>query len=75
MNVSAWSKDKAFSLLKRALVDSFHRLEQDHIEAYLNEFCWRYDRRGMRKLMFGALLTNVAAGKPLTYKRLTREIF
>ena len=67
--------DGAFSLLKRALVGSFHRLEQDHIEAYLNEFCWRYDRRGAQKQMFDALLTNVAAGKPLTYKKLTREIF
>ena len=41
--------DGAFSLLKRALVGSFHRLENDSIEAYLNEFCWRYDRRQMRK--------------------------
>jgi len=56
-------------------VGSFHRLEQDHIEAYLNEFCWRYDRRGAQKEMFDALLTNVAAAKPLTYKKLTREIF
>jgi len=67
--------DGAFSLLKRALVGSFHRLEQDHIEAYLNEFCWRYDRRLQQKEMFGELLANVTKGKPLTYKRLTREIF
>jgi hypothetical protein len=67
--------DGAFSLLKRALVGSFHRLKQDHIEAYLNEFCWRYDRRGQQKTMFDSLLTNVAAGKPLTYKKLTREVF
>jgi len=67
--------DGAFSLLKRALVGSFHRLEQDHIEAYLNEFCWRYDRRQQQKEMFDALLTNVAAAKPLTYKKLTREMF
>ena len=67
--------DGAFSLLKRALIGSFHRLENDHIEAYLNEFCWRYDRRQMQKEMFDALLTNVANGKPLTYKKLTRETF
>lgn len=67
--------DGAFSLLKRALVGSFHRLENDHIEAYLNEFCWRYDRRSQQKEMFDALLTNVTKGKPLTYKKLTREVF
>jgi transposase-like protein len=67
--------DGAFSLLKRALVGSFHRLENDHIEAYLNEFCWRYDRRQMQKEMFDALLCNVTKGKPLTYKKLTREVF
>ncbi|HKD83971.1 MAG TPA: IS1595 family transposase [Terriglobales bacterium] len=67
--------DGAFSLLKRAFVGSFHRLEQDHIEAYLNEFCWRYDRRNQQSLMFDSLLTNVASGKPLTYKKLTREVF
>jgi transposase-like protein len=65
----------AFSLLKRGLVGSFHKLSNDHIEAYLNEFCWRYDRRQQQKEMFGELLTNITAGKPLTYKRLTREIF
>lgn len=67
--------DGAFSLLKRALVGSFHRLEQDHVEAYLNEFCWRYSRRLQQPLMFDELLTNVVNGKPLTYKKLTREVF
>lgn len=67
--------DGAFSLLKRAFVGSFHRLENDHIEAYLNEFCWRYSRRSQQPLMFDELLSNVAKGKPLTYKKLTREMF
>jgi len=67
--------DGAFSLLKRGLVGSYHKLSNDHIEAYLNEFCWRYDRRQQQPLMFDALLGNVAKGKPLTYKKLTREVF
>ena len=67
--------DGAFSLLKRGLVGSYHQLSDDHIDAYLHEFCWRYDRRGQQKTMFDSLLTNVAAGKPLTYKKLTREVF
>jgi transposase-like protein len=65
----------AFSLLKRGLVGSFHKLSGDHLQAYLHEFCWRYDRRDQQKMMFDSLLTNVANGKPLTYKKLTREMF
>lgn len=67
--------ESAFSLLKRALVGSYHRLSGDHLEAYLHEFCWRYNRREQQKQMFDALLANIASGKPLTYKKLTREIF
>lgn len=67
--------DGAFSLLKRALVGSYHKLSSDHLEAYLNEFCWRYNRRDQQKVMFDELLANVAVGKPLTYKKLTREVF
>ena len=65
----------AFSLLKRGLVGSYHKLSGDHLEAYLNEFCWRYNRREQQKEMFDALLKNIAAGRPLTYKTLTRETF
>jgi transposase-like protein len=65
----------AFSLLKRGLVGSFHRLSGDHLEAYLNEFCWRYNRREQQNQMFDALLKNVSTGKPLTYKKLTHETF
>ncbi len=67
--------DVAFSLLKRGLVGSFHKLSNDHIQAYLDEFCWRYSRRSQQREMFGELLANVTKGKPLTYKKLTREIF
>lgn len=65
----------AFSLLKRGLVGSYHKLSSDHLEAYLNEFCWRYNRREQQKDMFDALLKNVASGRPLTYRTLTRETF
>jgi transposase-like protein len=65
----------AFSLLKRGLVGSYHKLSGDHLEAYLNEFCWRYNRREQQKEMFDALLKNVSSSKPLTYKKLTREMF
>jgi hypothetical protein len=41
----------------------------------LQEFCWRYNRRGMQPFMFQALLSELTKKKPLTYKKLTRETF
>lgn len=65
----------AFSLLKRGLVGSYHKLSQDHLQTYLGEFCWRYNRRLQQKEMFGMLLKEVSSKKPFTYKQLTREQF
>jgi hypothetical protein len=65
----------AFSLFKRGVIGSYHKLSKDHLDSYLQEFCWRYNRRGMQPFMFNTLLTEVATKKPLTYKTLTRDVF
>jgi transposase-like protein len=72
---STRSIETAFSLFKRGLVGSYHKMSRDHMDAYLQEFCWRFNRRHMQPWMFDVLLREVAKGKPLTYKTLTREIF
>lgn len=69
------SIETAFSLFKRGLVGSYHKMSRDHMDAYLGEFCWRFNRRHMQPWMFDVLLREVANGKPLTYKTLTRETF
>jgi transposase-like protein len=69
------SIESAFSLFKRGLVGSYHKMSRDHMDAYLQEFCWRFNRRHMQPWMFDTLLREVANGKPLTYKSLTREVF
>lgn len=38
----------AFSLFKRGVVGSYHKLSVEHLNRYLSEFCWRYNRRGMQ---------------------------
>ncbi len=65
----------AFSLFKRGIVGSYHKLSKDHIDSYLQEFCWRYNRRKMQPWMFDTLLREVVTKKPMTYRYLTREVF
>ncbi len=65
----------AFSLFKRGVVGSYHKLSKDHLDSYLQEFCWRYNRRKLQPWMFDTLLKEVATKKPMTYKTLTREVF
>jgi transposase-like protein len=65
----------AFSLFKRGVIGSYHKLSKDHVDSYLGEFCWRFNRRGMQPMMFGAMLREMTTKKPLTYKALTRDTF
>lgn len=65
----------AFSLFKRGVIGSYHQLSTDHLDSYLQEFCWRYNRRGMQPWMFDTLLREIVTKKPMTYKTLTREEF
>ena len=65
----------AFSLFKRGVVGSYHKLSEDHLDSYLQEFCWRFNRRHMQAEIFQTLLRELVTKKPLTYKTLTREVF
>jgi hypothetical protein len=42
------------------------------LDAYLGEFCWRYNRRGVQPWMFDMALERLAANKPMPYKELTK---
>jgi ISXO2-like transposase domain len=61
---STASVDSAFSLFKRGIVGSYHKMSKDHLDSYLQEFCWRFNRRHMQPEMFDALLHEVATKKP-----------
>lgn len=73
--VSTKTVEGAFSLFKRGVVGSYHKLSKDHLDSYLQEFCWRYNRRKMQPFMFPTLLTELTRKEPMTYKKLTREVF
>ena len=59
----------AFSLFKRGVVGSYHKLGVEHMDAYLGVFCWRYNRRREQTEMFDMALSNMAR-KPLPYAKL-----
>lgn len=69
--LSAKTIEGAFSLFKRGVIGSYHHLSKDHLDSYLQEFCWRFNRRNMQPFMFGTLLRELVTKKPLAYKTLT----
>lgn len=70
--VSNQAVEGAFSLFKRGIVGSYHKLGAEHLDAYLSEFCWRFNRRKCQSEMFGMVLGNLSESKPLPYSELTR---
>jgi transposase-like protein len=72
MELSNRTIEGAFSLFKRGIVGSYHQLSPEHLDAYLAEFCWRFNRRHQQAAMFGMVLQNLAEREPLPYKELTK---
>src|SRR6266404_1157899 len=60
--------ESAFSLLKKGVYGTFHKVSIKHLGRYCNEFSYRFNRRGMQLRMFDATLRNLTNGKALPYK-------
>jgi hypothetical protein len=61
------------SLLQRWLLGTHQgRVSHDHLDAYLNEFTFRFNRRNSRRrgLLFYRLLEQAIAAEPVTYRSL-----
>ena len=61
----------AFSLLKRGVYGTFHKVSIKHLGRYCKEISYRFNRRGMQLQMFDSTLKNLTLGKALTYSKLT----
>ncbi|WP_263357379.1 IS1595 family transposase [Acidicapsa ligni] len=59
----------AFSLFKRGVVGNYHKIGEEHMDAYLGEFCWRYNRRKHQPEMFNEALKRLNQA-PLPYSKL-----
>ena len=64
------SAENAFSLLKRGIVGTWHRVSAKHLPAYLEEMTFRFNRRNSSDLFLDTLRHMVTAD-PLTFERLT----
>ena len=62
--------ESAFSLLKRGIIGTWHRISAKHLQAYLDEMTFRFDRR-KRSDIFVDTLRHMVTADPLTFEKLT----
>ena len=62
--------ESSFSLLKRGLIGSFHRVSIKHLHRYLAEFEYRFNARKASD-RFNMTLTNMLGATPMPYEALT----
>lgn len=64
------SIENFWSLFKRGVVGSFHKVSEKHLDRYLDEFTYRFNGREDEQL-FQNTLRNLVKGKTLTFQKLT----
>lgn len=64
--VLPWSH-RAFSLMKRWALGTYHGLRRKHVDTYLDEFVFRYNRRFYRHVSFETILGLAARHEPASY--------
>jgi transposase-like protein len=64
--------ESAWSLFKRSIVGSYHRLSAKHMDKYLDEFEWRFNNRG-NDFLFRDTMRALMRSETMTYKRLTER--
>jgi transposase-like protein len=64
--------ESAFSLFKRGVVGSFHKISLKHLQRYLNEFQFRFNNRKAPDL-FGMTVRRMALAGAMPYAQLVEE--
>jgi transposase-like protein len=62
--------ESAFSLLKRGIIGTWHKISAKHLQSYLDEMTFRFDRR-KRSDLFIDTLRHMVTADPLTFDQLT----
>ncbi len=62
--------ESAFSLLKRGIIGTWHKISAKHLAAYLQEMEFRFNRR-KRSDLFLDTLRHMVTADPLTFEKLT----
>ena len=61
---------RVFSNLKTWALGVYHGLRDKHLQSYLDEFVFRFNRRRSRHAAFSSLFSIALAAAPITYKML-----
>lgn len=69
-NITTNGIESAISLLKRGIIGSWHKVSAKHLEAYLEEMAFRFNRRD-RSDLFVDTLRHMVTADPLTFEQLT----
>jgi hypothetical protein len=62
--------ESAFSLLKRGVMGTWHKVSAKHLPAYLDEMCFRFNNR-KNPYLFRDTILKLIASPNLEYKKLT----
>jgi transposase-like protein len=65
------SVESAFSLLKRGIVGTWHKVSAKHLPAYLDEMTWRFNNR-KNPFLFRDTMLRLIHSENLEYKELTK---
>ena len=79
-SISEYVRDQAhtngiesfWALLKRGYHGTYHHFSVKHLGMYINEFCWRYNRRRMETMVFVNQTVRGTFFKRMGYRRLTQ---
>lgn len=63
--------ESAWSLFNRSIIGAYHKMSRKHMDAYLNEFEWRFNNRNNPFLFRDTLIKLLTAPK-VEYKALTK---
>jgi transposase-like protein len=66
----AWV-NKAISLAKRFILGTYHGVSSKHLQHYLDEFCFRWNRRQFKTGLFMRMLATALWSQPIHYDALT----
>jgi len=62
-----------FALLKRGVTGTFHHVSDEHLDRYVDEFTFRYNRRDVSDGERAVMAIKKVSGKRLYYKELTKK--
>jgi transposase-like protein len=72
-NVHTNTVESAFSLLKRGIMGTWHRVSAKHLPAYLDEMCFRFNNR-KNPFLFRDTILKLISSPNVEYKNLTAKV-